>query len=310
MKKILVKDFIREIDAKLICGNENQELKDFKKDTRELQVGDTYVGIKGENIDGSILYEKAFESGASACIINDIQLEDKFIKKYQDRVIIKVDDTVSALQKIAKYKRQLYEIPVIGVTGSVGKTSTKDLIESVMAKKFKTLKTCGNYNNHIGVPLTVLSLKDHEAAVIEMGMNHLGEISKITKIANPTMAVITNVGTAHIGLLGSRENILKAKLEILDGMKQDAPLIINNDNDMLHNWYLKNKVNRDIITYGIENKSDVMAKNIIQLDNGSKFDVEVNGKIYKVKINVRWQSFCDEFFMFNMCRITKWYFNE
>ena len=139
MKKILVKDFIREIDAKLICGNENQELKDFKKDTRELQVGDTYVGIKGENIDGSILYEKAFESGASACIINDIQLEDKSIKKYQDRVIIKVDDTVSALQKIAKYKRQLYEIPVIGVTGSVGKTSTKDLIASVMAKKFKKI---------------------------------------------------------------------------------------------------------------------------------------------------------------------------
>ena len=121
-----------------------------------------------------------------------------------------------------------------------GKTSTKDLIASVMSKKYKTLKTKGNYNNGIGLPLTVLSIKDEDAAVIEMGMNHLGEISRLAKIARPTIGVITNVGTAHIGNLGSRENILKAKLEMLEGMAENAPLVINNDNDMLHNWYLEN----------------------------------------------------------------------
>lgn len=155
-----------------------------------------------------------------------------------------------------------------------------------MSRKYKTLKTEGNYNNHIGVPLTVLKLKEHTAAVIEMGMNHEGEIRKLTNIAKPTMAVITNIGTSHIGELGSRENILKAKLEILEGMDKDASIIVNNDNDMLHDWYLKNKDTKHIITYGIENKSDIMAKDIFTDESGSKFTVIVKSKPYKVEINV------------------------
>ena len=142
---------------------------------------------------------------------------------------------------------------MVGVTGSVGKTSTKDIIANVLGQKYKTLKTQGNYNNDIGLPLTILKLRDHEAAVIEMGMNHLGEISYLTKIAKPTISVITNVGTAHIGFLGSRENILKAKLEILDGM--DNPIVvINNDNDMLNKWAKENKYNVNIRTFGIETR--------------------------------------------------------
>ncbi len=190
------------------------------------------------------------------------------------------------MQEIAKYKRSLYDIPVIGVTGSVGKTSTKDIIASVMSKKYKTLKTIGNYNNHIGVPLTILSLKEETSAVIEMGMNHKGEISVLTKIARPTMSVITNIGTSHIGELGSRENILKAKLEILEGMEENSPVIINNDNDMLHEWYLKNKDHKNIITYGIDNKSDIMAEDIYTDAGGSKFTVNVQGKKYNVEINI------------------------
>ncbi len=115
------------------------------------------------------------------------------------------------------------DFPVIGVTGSVGKTSTKDIISNVVAQKYKTLKTQGNSNNSIGLPFTLFNLDDHEAAVIEMGMNQFGEIENLTKIAEPTIAVITNVGTSHIGNLGSREGILKAKLEILEGMnKKDS----------------------------------------------------------------------------------------
>lgn len=152
-----------------------------------------------------------------------------------------VQDTLKALQSIAKYKRSLYNIPVIAITGSVGKTSTKDIIASVVSTKYKTLKTEGNFNNHIGVPLTILRLKDEEAMVVEMGMSNLGEISLLTNIAKPTTAVITNVGTAHIGNLGSRENILKAKLEILEGLAENGTLIINNDNDMLHMWNEKIK---------------------------------------------------------------------
>ena len=186
-----------------------------------------------------------------------------------------------------------------------GKTSTKDLIASVMSKKYKTLKTKGNYNNGIGLPLTVLSIKDEDAAVIEMGMNHLGEISRLAKIARPTIGVITNVGTAHIGNLGSRENILKAKLEMLEGMAENAPLVINNDNDMLHNWYLENKGTRKIITFGIENESDVMAKNIDLGEDGSKFEVNIYDEIYNAKINVRRKSFCDKCIMCDSCGNSK-----
>lgn len=283
MYEISVRDFINVTNAKLICGDENDILGNFVKDTREINLGDTYVGIKGDKFDGSIFFDKALENGATSCILEHFD-EDK--NKYFNKNILVVDDTVKALQDIAKYKREMYDIPIIGVTGSVGKTSTKDLIASVLSEKYNTLKTNGNYNNHIGVPLTILGLKEHEAAVIEMGMNHLGEISKVTKIARPTMSVITNIGTAHIGNLGSRENILKAKLEILEGMSENSPIIINNDNDMLHDWYLKNRDKRKIITYGIENKSDIMATKIVSYENGSKFCVEVLDKTYDVEVNV------------------------
>lgn len=264
-----------------------------------------FVGIKGEKIDGSCLFAEALENGAKACIINDIELPKDIANEYPNRTIIKVQNTIRAIQEVAKYKRSGYDIPVVGVTGSVGKTSTKDLIESVLSKKYKTLKTKGNYNNHIGVPLTVLGLKDHMAAVIEIGMNHEGEIRAWAPMIKPTMSVITNIGTAHIGLLGSRENILKAKLEILEAMDEAAPIIINNDNDLLHDWYLKNRDTKNIVTYGIENESYVMAKNIVFFDTGSEFEVQVEGKTYKAKINIRRSTFCYKCTKCNMCRNKK-----
>ena len=286
MNEIKVKDILELCNANLICGNEEELLTNFKKDTREIQEGDTYIGIKGDNFDGSIFFEEAIKKGAKACIVGNIEIGQDLICKYKDKIIVEAEDTIKALQILASYKREKYNIPVIGVTGSVGKTSTKDIIASVMSKKYKTLKTIGNYNNHIGVPLTILGLKEHESAVIEMGMNHFGEISRLTKITKPTMAVITNIGTSHIGELGSRENILKAKMEILEGMKDDAPVVINNDNDMLHNWYIQNKGKRKVITFGIENESDIMAKDITSDENGSQFTVNVGGKDYKVTINI------------------------
>ena len=286
MREIKVKDIIEICNSKLLSGSEEMILKDFKIGTKEIQDGDTYVGLVGDKNNGGEFIEDAFKAGAIACLVQDIDIPEEILNKYKDKAIIKVKDCVETLQKIAVYKREGYDIPVIGITGSVGKTSTKDIIASVMSKKYNVYKTQGNYNNHIGVPLTILGLKDHNAAVIEMGMNHFGEISKLTRIARPTMSVITNIGTSHIGELGSRENILKAKLEILEGMKKDAPLIINNDNDILHNWFMVNKNTRKIITFGIENESDVMAKNIVSDDNGSKFTVSINGKDYEATINV------------------------
>ena len=278
-----VKDILKVTNGKLLAGNENIECENFSKDTRTINEGDIYIGIKGEKFDGSKLWDEAVEKGAKAVIVENIEIEKDKLQKYADKAIIKVENTLEALYKLAEYKRSLYDIPVIAITGSVGKTSTKDIIANVISTKYKTLKTEGNNNNNIGLPMTILKLKDHEALVVEMGMNHFGEISLLTKIAKPTIAVITNIGTSHIGNLGSRENILKAKLEILEGM--DKPiLVINNDNDLLHDWYEKNKEKIEIHTIGIENQSEINAKEIKLKEESSEFIALT--KQEEVKVNV------------------------
>ena len=274
-----VKNIIKVTNGKLIIGNEEIECENFSKDTRTIEKGDIYIGIKGEKFDGNAFWKQALDNGAKAVIVQDIEVTEEEKVKYSNKTIILVQDTLKALYEIAKYKRSLYNIPVIAVTGSVGKTSTKDIIASVVSQKYKTLKTEGNNNNNIGLPFTILKLKDHEAMVVEMGMNHFGEISLLTDIAKPTLAVITNIGTSHIGNLGSRENILKAKLEILEGMKIPR-VIINNDNDLLHNWYEQNKDKIEVHTIGIENDSELMAKAIELGEESSKFKaVSKEGKI-------------------------------
>ena len=275
-----VKEILKVTKGKMLFGNEELEVENFSKDTRTIQKGDIYIGIKGEKFDGSNFWNQALDAGATAVIISNIQISKEEKEKYKDKTIIQVEDTFEALYEIAKYKRSLYNIPVIAVTGSVGKTSTKDIIASVVSQKYKTLKTEGN---NIGLPLTILKLKDHEALVVEMGMNHFGEISLLTNIAKPTLAVITNIGTSHIGNLGSRENILKAKLEILEGMKIPR-VIINNDNDLLHKWYEENKEKIEIHTYGINNSSDVIAEKIELGEEKSKFVVKTSSE--KVNIDV------------------------
>ena len=250
---ITVRDIINVCNGVLIQGNDELECKNFTKDTRTINKGDIYVGIKGEVYDGNTFYMEAFNKGASACILDNESIIQKVDK---DKTIILVDDSVKAIGALAKYKRSLYNIPVVAITGSVGKTSVKDMIYSVMKMKYNVLATKGNYNNEIGVPFTILGLNKHDALVVEMGMNHFNELHYLSNIAKPTLAVITNIGTAHIGNLGSRENILKAKLEILDGMN-GGTLFINNDNDMLRTVKYDN-----LITIGIDNESDYMAHDI------------------------------------------------
>ena len=291
MKEILVKDIVKITRGKLICGNEEEICESYSKDTRTINEGDIYLGIKGERFNGSVFFKDALDKGAKGCILQDVEINPKDIDIYKDKFIIIVDDVVKALQELATYKRNLYDIPVIGVTGSVGKTSTKDIIASVLSQKYKVLKTEGNYNNEIGLPLTILKLKDHEAMVVEMGMSAFGEISLLTKIARPTTAVITIIGSSHIGELGSRENILKAKLEILEGLDEYGSLIINNDNDLLNKWNQNNNDNHKHITYGIKNKSMLMAKNIKIQKEASTFDLEYDDKTYTITVPVGGEHF-------------------
>ena len=290
MKELKVKDMLQICNGKLICGNEEEICEHFVKDTNEVTLGDVYVGIKGEKVDGSLFYEEALKNGARICLLEEIPIQKETYEKYPNTTIIVVKNSIEAIQKLATYKRSLYDIPVIGITGSVGKTSTKDIIGGVVSTSYKVRKTYGNYNNHIGLPLTILGLKDHTALVVEMGMNHLGELRKLTNIAKPTICVITNVGTAHIGNLGSRENILKAKLEILEGLTKEGMAIINNDNDLLHNWNMQNKEYK-VKSFGIENKSDIIAQDISINEHESNFTSYIYGEKTKVEVPVTGKHF-------------------
>lgn len=183
---------------------------EISTDTRTIKKGDLYLPLKGANFDGEAFCDKALEAGASACFCT---------KEMQNG--IKVDDTLTAYLQIANFARRKYNPKVVGVTGSSGKTTTKEMIYSVVSEKFKTHKTFSNHNNEIGFCQTVLSMnEDTEVLIIEMGMRGLGEIELITKYAEPDLAVITNVGSAHIGRLGSLDNIAKAKCEITSALKE------------------------------------------------------------------------------------------
>ena len=206
------------------------------------------------------------------------------------KTIVEVEDSLIAFGKIALYKRELYNIPVIQITGSVGKTSTRDIIANVIRTEYKTLQTEGNQNNAVGLPTTILKLKDHQALVVESGMNHFGEITYLGKIAKPTIAVITNIGTAHIGILGSRENILKAKLEILENLQPDGYIVINNDNDLLNKW-AKEDTKHKKYTFGIDEKSDIMPYNIKIETDFSTYNVKLKNKEYTVKVPVSGKHF-------------------
>jgi len=277
-----VEDIIKATNGKLLIGNLQEDCENFCTDTRKIQKGDVYVGLKGEKFNGNEYYKEALEKGAKVAVISGIEVTKEDLDQYKDKTIIEVKDSLEAFGDIAAYKRNLYDIPVVQITGSVGKTSTRDIIANVVRTQYKTLQTEGNQNNAIGLPTTLLKLKDHEAVVVESGMNHLGEIRYLGKIAKPTVAVITNIGTAHIGFLGSRENILKSKLEILENLKPGGYIVINNDNDMLNKW-AKEDTKYKKYTFGIDEKSDVMAYNIKVNENYSTYNVKIDNKEYSVK---------------------------
>lgn len=277
---IRVSDIIELCGGKLICGDIHQKLENFCIDSRKVEKGDVYVGLKGEKVDGSDYYLNAIENGASVCILDKEYGENT----YGDATIVVVEDTLKCIQELAREVRRRFKGYVVAITGSVGKTSCKDLIASVLETKYLVHKTSGNYNNHIGVPLTILSLKeDDEILVVEMGMNHLGEIHLLSSIAMPDVAVITNVGTAHIGNLGSRENILKAKLEILDGLKGNQ-VVLNGDNDMLSSVVPKLKNKYEVRVISIDEDSENQAKIINSDAFSSCFDI-IN-KCSSVLVNV------------------------
>ncbi|MCH5206030.1 MAG: UDP-N-acetylmuramoyl-tripeptide--D-alanyl-D-alanine ligase [Oscillospiraceae bacterium] len=249
-------------------------------DTRTIEAGALFIAVKGERFDGSDFIETAAESGAAAAV------SDREPGSINAKIpVIYVKDSRTAQLSLARDYRDRFSLKLCGVTGSVGKTSTKDMIYAVLSSKLKTLKTEGNFNNDIGLPRTLFGLNEElEAAVIEMGMDDRGQISKLSKAAHPDCAVITNIGYCHIENLKTQENILAAKLEILDGMDENAPLIVCGDDEFLRNITPEKTVGRRVIRYGFGNVCDVYADNVIHEENGERFTLNFGANSFEARV--------------------------
>ncbi len=278
MQKITVADVLDAANGRLICGKDAQ-ITSITTDSRKVENGALFIPIAGENFDGHNYIGQAFADGASFC------LTARDIAPMQDKTIIQVKDTKKALADIARRYKELHNVPTVGVTGSVGKTTTKDMLASVLATSFCTLKTQGNFNNEIGLPLTVFGLEaEHETAVLEMGMSAPGEIHDLVEVARPDVAVITNIGMSHIENLGSQEGIFQAKMEICDFFGSENLLIVNGDDPFLRQAKETNKF--QVVTFGINEKDcDIRAENIQNLGiDGSRFTVKLDGMGHAVYI--------------------------
>lgn len=246
-----------------VCGlDPNTEIREISTDTRTIRPGSLFVPLCGERFDGHDFIAQARAAGAAAVLSS---------RGGDQPGTLYVADTLRALQDIAAAYRLRFDLKVTAVTGSVGKTTTKEMIAAVLSETGPTLKTEGNLNNLIGLPLSVLRLeRKHRAAVFEMGMNHFGEIAQMTRIAAPDVAVISNIGVAHIEFLGSREGIRKAKLEILEGLRPGGCAVLNGDEPLL--WSLRDQLPCRAVWFGMNNPDcDVRAADIRSENNSTQF---------------------------------------
>lgn len=252
-------------EGEIVFGCGDTLINAVSTDSRDC-VGAVFVALSGEKFDGNDFIPSACEGGAVGYIT------DKECNYDNCSFAIKVKNTAEALLDIASAYRDKFDIKIIGLTGSVGKTTTKDMVAAALSgKDRKVLKTQGNFNNNIGVPYTLFGIRrSHDIGVVEMGMNHFGEISALTACVKPDIAIITNIGEAHIEHLGSREGILKAKCEIFEGLTADGVAILNGDDDLLYS--IRDYLPFETIYCGIENAScDVVAGDICSGNEGISF---------------------------------------
>lgn len=254
-----------EFTGGAVVGDASAVIRGISTDSRTIPAQGMYLPIIGERFDGHDFIASAVQNGAAA-VVSDRDVDCGV-------PVLRVDDTRRALLALAGGYRSLFDIPVVGVTGSVGKTTTKEMIASVLSQKLETLYTQGNLNNEIGMPLTVFRMEEStQAAVLEMGMNHFGEISRMTVQAQPTIGVITNIGTSHIEYLGSREGICKAKLELLEGLREGGTAVLCGDEPLL--WDKRDALGVNTVYFGIDNpQAQITASNLVLSDEKVTFTV-------------------------------------
>ncbi|WP_066059028.1 UDP-N-acetylmuramoyl-tripeptide--D-alanyl-D-alanine ligase [Robertmurraya korlensis] len=259
---------------------EQVEICGVSIDSRKIEKGNLFVPFKGANSDGHKFVEAAIQDGAAAALWQkDVPNPPAGLP------ILLVDNTLEALQQLSRSYRDELSVKVVGITGSNGKTTTKDMTANLLALSYKVQKTEGNFNNHIGLPLTLLRLEeDTDIAVVEMGMSALGEIEFLSKLAKPDVVIITNIGESHLQDLGSRENIAKAKLEIIEGISDNGLIVYNGDEPLLSDSLSHYKGSAELQTFGRSSENTLYPVLIAQKDDGSSFTINKDTQEYHLPV--------------------------
>jgi UDP-N-acetylmuramoyl-tripeptide--D-alanyl-D-alanine ligase len=253
-----VDELVQVVGGELLTEGKNGLIKSVSTDTRSLNPGDVFFALKGENFNGNTFLEKAFQQGASGAVVDS----NKFKGKLEiDGFVIRVKDTLEALGRLATYVRNLVGFKVVAITGSTGKTTTRDFLASILRRQMRAVSPPGNFNNEVGVPLTLLQADQRtEVAVVEMAMRGLGQIAYLARLARPDIGVVTNVGLTHYELLGSEEKILEAKAELVENLNPSGWAILNGDD--LSFAYLSRQSRAKVVKFGFKNRPQFTAEKI------------------------------------------------
>jgi UDP-N-acetylmuramoyl-tripeptide--D-alanyl-D-alanine ligase len=286
MKPLMIKEILNATKGELLKGELQDSIIGVKIDSRKIIPGDLFVPIKGEIHDGHIFIEDAINKGCTAILISDKTfLENNKYEEYLGSFIL-VNNPVKAIQNISAYYLSQFNIKKIAVTGSTGKTTTKDMLYAILCKDFSAVKNFGNYNNELGLPLSIFNIEDkHQVGIFEMGMSSLGEIDLMADILRPDIALITNIGLSHIEHLGTKDNILKAKMEVANYFNSSGILIINGDDELLRE--ISNDESRNhnenafkIISVGLTSGCDVKISDVdSSKENMVSFELNIKDEI-------------------------------
>ena len=277
MKPFLLRDAVAATGGRF-CGSEadlDRQITFVTSDSRTAGPGALFVAFKGARVDGHSYMAGCIEKGAAACV-------SEREPEAGERPCIVVESSLAAIGALAAWHRSRFDIPVIGITGSVGKTTTKEMIAAVLSQRFNTHKTRGNQNNELGVPWTLMGLEDdHRVAVVEMGISDFGEMRRLTRMVRPTVAVFSVIGDAHLEFLGSREGVLRAKSEIFEGMDEGGLAVLNGDDPLLRSC----RPNMRRVTYGMGEGCDVRGEDVKNLgEAGVELTVRHAGGAFPIRI--------------------------
>ncbi len=277
MMNLSIHEILEATQGRLLFSNPTETFQSFSTDSRTMQAKDFFVCLKGERFDAHDLLEEILQKKPHGILIQKNRWNESLAQKYS-AVWIGVEDTLQALGDIARAWRRKFAIPVVAITGTNGKTTTKDMIAAILSQKYKTLATEGNLNNLIGVPLTLLRLRsEHEAAVIEMGMNDFGEISRLAEITEPTVGLITNVGYGHLEKLKNLEGVARAKGELFERLPRGALALVNQDDPLI----ARMKVDAYPLSFATEHNAQICCTHAELGEKGVDLEIRYLGKPYR-----------------------------